>query len=51
MSRRNKNMRYWLDNQHEFENILINHSKSYIRNYISTVQENKCKICGWNNKK
>ena len=52
--KRKNNIEYWLNNQDKFSNILINHSKSYIKYYLEGEQEKKCKICGcnsvWNNK-
>jgi hypothetical protein len=50
-----RNIEYWLNNQDEFKNILMNHSQGYIKNYLLKEQENKCNICKisdiWNNKK
>ncbi len=52
--KRTKSIEYWLNNQEEFSNILINHSTSYIKGYLAEEQGRKCKICGcsdeWNNK-
>jgi hypothetical protein len=52
--KRRNNIEYWLNNQEKFSNILLNHSKSYIKAYLIEYQNKKCKICDcpdeWNNK-
>jgi hypothetical protein len=52
--RRRKNIDYWLSNQEEFSDVIINHSRSYIKEYLKGEQDRKCKICRcpdqWNGK-
>jgi hypothetical protein len=50
----NSSINHWLDNQEKFSNVLINHSRGYIKKFISEQQNHCCKICGigniWNGK-
>lgn len=49
--KKNQSIKYWLENQEKFNNILID-PRSYIKPYILEEQKGKCKICGisqeWN---
>ena len=52
--KREANIKYWTENQDAFSNVLLNHSRGYIKHYLEKIQDGKCKICGctsiWNNK-
>ena len=49
-----KNIENWKENQDKFQNVLMSHSRSYIKKFLLEEQDNKCKICGtenvWNGK-
>ena len=51
---RNLKTKYWLENQHEFSNVLISKPDTFIKPYLYSKQDFKCKICGvkneWNGK-
>lgn len=48
-------IKYWLENQEEFKNVLMNHSKGHLKKFLLDEQCNRCQICDisdtWNGKK
>jgi hypothetical protein len=44
--KRNSSIKNWLENQEAFSDILINHSRGYIKKFLLEEQQHKCKICG-----